>query len=211
GELATRTALGARPIDLRIQLTAEHVLLGLMGGALGIAFAYLSRNALAAYASRFTVRSQEVGIDWTVLGVTLGGGMLLAATLAWLPGLPISPGVENVASAQSKATDSRRRKQVQRGLVVSQLALSFTLLTGAGLLVRSLIELSAVDPGFRTERVLTFQTPAGALGFGAAADGPFFEQVLQEIRDFPGVRSAAAASWVPLGGVVTPTAMSVRV
>lgn len=211
GELATREALGARPVDLRLQLTAEHVLLGLIGGSLGIAFAYLSRNALAAYASRFTVRSQEVGIDWTVLGVTLGGGMLLAAALAWLPGLPIAPGVDRVASAQSKATDSRRRKQVQRGLVVSQLALSFTLLTGAGLLVRSLIELSAVNPGFRTEQVLTFQTPAGALGFGAATDGPFFEQVLDEIRGYPGVRSAAAASWVPLGGTVTPTAQSVRI
>src|SRR5690606_27273370 len=143
-------------------------------------------------------------------GVTLGGGMLLAAALAWLPGLPITPGLEKVASVQSKATDSRRRKQVQRGLVVSQLALSFTLLTGAGLLVRSLIELSGVDPGFRTEQILTFQTPAGALGFGAATDGPFFEQVLEEIRAYPGVRSAAAASWVPLAGAVTPTATSVR-
>src|SRR5690606_25225669 len=122
-ELSTRAALGATPTALRLHLTAEHILLGLAGGVLGIIMAFVSRGALVAYATRFTVRAQEVGVDWTVLGVTLGGGMLVAAGLAWLPGLPVAPGVERVASTQSKATDSRRRKQLQRALVVSQLAL----------------------------------------------------------------------------------------
>ncbi|MEX2583176.1 MAG: ABC transporter permease [Gemmatimonadota bacterium] len=211
GELSTRGALGASATDLRLHLTAEHILLGLGGGALGIMLAYVSRTSLVAYASRFTVRAQEVGVDWTVLGVTLGGGVLLAALLAWLPGLPVAPGVERVASAQSKATDSRRRKMMQRGLVVSQLALAFTLLVGAGLLVRSLLELSSVDPGFRTEQVVTLQSASAPGGFATPADAPVFQRALEEIRAYPGVRSAAAASWTPLSGDVTPTVRSVRI
>jgi putative ABC transport system permease protein len=211
GELSTRSALGATSTDLRLHLTAEHVLLGLGGGVLGIVLAYVSRDSLVAYASRFTVRAQEVGVDWTVLGAALGGGMLLAALLAWLPGLPVAPDVDRVASAHSRATSSRRRRRMQRGLVVSQLAISFTLLAGAGLLVRSLLELSSVDPGFRTEQILTLETPSGPFGGGVPGDGPFFQQALDEIRAYPGVRSVAAARWTPLGDDATPTAVSVRI
>jgi predicted permease len=210
-ELSTRTALGASATDLRLHLTAEHAVLGLAGGLLGILLAYVSRDSLVAYASRFTVRAQEVGIDWTVLGATLGGGMLLACSLAWLPGLPVAPGVARVASSQSKATDTRWRKQLQRGLVVSQLALSFTLLTGTGLLVRSLIEITSVDPGFRTEQIVTMRTPTGPAGTALpGAPDPGGEGALDEIHGFPGVRAAAVASWAPLSSG-QPTAIGVRI
>src|SRR5690606_3917314 len=116
-----------------------------------------------------------------VLGATLGGAIIVSAALAWLPGLPITPGIDRVASAQSKATDSKRRRRMQRGLVVSQLALSFTLLTGAGLLVRSLMELSSVDPGFTTEQLLTLHSPSGAFGTGLPGDELVFQQALEEI------------------------------
>src|SRR5690606_12769898 len=109
-----------------------------------------------------------------------------------------------------KATDSKRRRRIQRGLVVSQLALSFTLLTGAGLLVRSLMELSSVDPGFTTEQLLTLHSPSGAFGTGLPGDELVFQPALEEIRAYPGVRSAAVARWTPLGGDATPTALSVR-
>jgi putative ABC transport system permease protein len=212
GELSTRAALGASGRDLRLHLTAENVILGLAGASLGVLLAFASRGPLVAYASRFTVRAQEVGVDWTVLGATLGGGILLCALLAWLPGLPVAPGIERVASAQSKATDSRWRRQIQRGLVVSQLALSFTLLTGAGLLVRSLIKLSSVDPGFQTEQVLTLELPMGPFGtIPGDMDRLDWERALEEIRSYPGVRSAAAANWAPLSDDASPSAVSVRV
>ena len=210
-ELSTRAALGASSRDLRLHLTAEHAVLGLAGGALGILLAYASRDSLVAYAGRFTVRAQEVAVDWTVLGVTLGGGLLLACALAWMPGLPVAPGVGRVASAQSKATDTRWRKQLQRGLVVSQLALSFTLLTGTGLLVRSLIELTSVDPGFRTEQILTMRTPTGPSGTALPmGPDPGWQTALDEIRAFPGVRTAAVASWAPLSAA-EPSAIGVRI
>jgi predicted permease len=211
GELSTRAALGATGTDLRIQLSAEHAILGLAGGALGILLAFVSRDSLVAYAGRFTIRAQEVGVDWTVLGATLGGGLFVAVALAWIPGLPVSPGVGRVASAQSKATDTRWRKRLQRGLVVSQLALSFTLLTGAGLLVRSLLRITSVDPGFRADRVMTFRTPTGPGGTPLpGTPDPGWEAALEEIRNFPGVRSVATATSAPLGGV-SPTVIGVRI
>ena len=210
-ELSTRAALGASATELRLHLTAEHAVLGLAGGTLGVLLAYASRDSLVAYASRFTVRAQEVGVDWTVLGATLGGGMLLACVLAWLPGLPVAPAVSRVASTQSRATDTRWRKRLQRGLVVSQLALSFTLLTGTGLLVRSLIEVTSVDPGFRTEQILTLRTPTGPSGTALPrGPDPGWQSAVDEMRAFPGVRSAAVASWAPLGGG-QPAAVGVRI
>jgi putative ABC transport system permease protein len=212
GELATRRALGARGADLRLHLMAENVLLALVGGALGLGLAVLSRDSLVSYASRFTVRAQEVGVDWTVLVATLGGGVLVAIGLAWMPGLPLSRRTETLASTASRATDTRLRKRAQRGLVIGQLALSFTLLAGAGLLVRSLLALTALDPGFETRSVLTLQSPS--VGFGQAFsppwDRPFFEEALTELQASPGVRAAAVATWVPLSGP-DPVAWSVRV
>lgn len=211
GELATRAALGASRRDLRLHLTAENGALGLAGGSLGVLLALAGRDSLVAYASRFTVRAQEVGVDWTVVGATLGGAMLLAVCLAWLPGLPVAPAPAGVGSGGAKATAGRVRRRLQRGLVVSQLAMSFALLAGAGLLVRSLIELSSVDPGFRTEQILTLKTPTGPSG-GALPfqPDPGWERALEEIRAFPGVRAAAVASWTPLGGP-TPASVTITV
>lgn len=198
-ELATRGALGARPRDLRLHLTAENLLLSLGGAVLGLALAWVSRGALVAYASRFTLRAQEVGIDWTVLGVTLAVGTAVAVGLAWLPGLPVAPGTGGVATAASKATHGRVRKRVQRGLVVVQLALSFSLLAGSALLVRTLLNLLAVDPGFRTENVLTLQAVGGSVG-SPVNSRDLFTQLLERTRAYPGVTHAAVASWAPLTG-----------
>ena len=210
GELSTRAALGATVADLRIQLTVEQAVLGLGGGGLGILMAYASRDSLVSYAARFTVRAQEVGVDWTVLGATLGGGVLLSILLAWIPGLPIGS-VDRVATARSMATDTRWRRQLQRGLVVSQLALSFTLLTGTGVMVRSMIALTSVDPGFQTDEILTVRTPVGPSGTPLPFGGePGWAAALEEIRNYPGVRNAAVATWAPLGDV-SPSALTVRI
>lgn len=208
-ELSTRAALGARAKDLRLQLTAEHVVLGLVAGALGVLLAIVSRDALVSYAGQLSVRAQEVSIDWTVVGVTLGGSLALAVLLAWLPGLPVNPGVSRVASGASRTTDSRWRRQAQRGLVVGQLALSFTLLTGAGLLVRSLWELLSVDAGFQTEQVLALRAPTGPRGIPYLETNPGWEAAVEEIRRYPGVREVAVATWAPLDTPTPPIAWGI--
>lgn len=209
-ELATRGALGASATDLRVELTAENVVLAVGGSLLGLVLALVSRDALVAYAGRFTVRAQEVGVDWTVVGFTLLGAVAVAVVLAWLPGLPVSPAPRQVASSASRATHGRWRTRVQRGLVVTQLALSFTLLAGAGLLVRSLLALQAVDPGFETRNVLTVQAPGAMVDRTEAEETALFGGVLERVRDYPGVRAAAVALWAPLSGH-NPISWSVRV
>lgn len=210
-ELSTRAALGARTADLRLQLTAEHVVLGALGGGLGILLAFVSRDALVSYASRLSVRAQEVEVDRLVLAVTFVGSIALSALLAWMPGLPVNPGVSRVATAQARATDGRWRKQLQRGLVVGQLALSFTLLTGAGLLIRSLLSLTAVDAGFRTDQVLTVRAPTGPRGTPYLEADPGWETAVDEIRAYPGVTQAAVATWAPLSEPTAPIAWGIRI
>jgi predicted permease len=200
GELATRGALGATPGELRRGLLAENVILAAGGALLGLLLAVASRDLLAAYASRFTVRADEVGVDLTVLGVTLLVGVGVALVLAFLPGMPVAPGTGGLAVAAGRSTASRRRKRVQRALVVTQLSLSFALLAGAGLMVRSLLNLRAVDPGFETENVVTLQAfQSFATSGSPLSNAELFRQVEQRLGAFPGVRAVGVASFAPLG------------
>ena len=203
-ELATRGALGARPRDLRLALLAENLILAVLGAAVGLVLAAASRGALVGYASRFTLRAQEVGIDWRVVGATFAAAVVVAVALAWLPG---SGGTSRAVGPGARTTQGRERKRVQRGLVVAQLALSFALLAGSGLLVRTLLNLLAVDPGFRVENVLTLEAVGGGgpggPGGPAATGEALFTDVLETARAQPGVRHAAVATWAPLTGRTT--------
>lgn len=197
GELATRGALGATPEELRRGLVAENVVLAVVGAVLGLGLAVAGRGALAAYAARFTVRAEEIGVDGTVFGATLAVGVGVAVLLAFLPGMPVAPGA--AAASASRTTGSRRRKRAQRGLVVAQLSLSFALLAGAGLLVRSLLNLQAVDPGFRTRNVLTLQAYQSFAAAGPAlSNDELFRRVEHRVMGFPGVTAVGVASFAPL-------------
>jgi predicted permease len=211
GELATRGALGATPGELRSSLVAENVVLAIGGALLGVVLAVLSRDALSAYAARFTVRAEEVAVNGTVLGVTLLVGVGVAVVLAFLPGMPVAPGAAGMAVAAGRSTSTRARKRVQRGLVVAQLSLSFALLAGAGLLVRSLLALQSVDPGFETENVLTLQAFQSFASTGPSrTNAELFREVEHRVRAFPGVRAVGVASFAPLTGS-NPVAWNFRV
>jgi predicted permease len=199
GELATRGALGATPGGLRKSLAIENVVLAIGGATLGLVMALASRGALAAYASRFTVRAEEVSIDASVLLFTLLIGTGVAVIIALLPGLPVAP--KPAAGLGYRSIGTAGRRSAQRGLVVLQLSLSFALLAGAGLLVRSLLELQSVDPGFETENILTMQAFRSFASTGSTVDdSTLFEQVLGRVEMFPGVRAAGVAGWAPLTG-----------
>jgi len=201
GELRTRGALGATAPGLRRLLAAENLLLSVGGAVVGVALAWASRGLLAAYASRFTVRAAEVGVDTTVFLVTLGVSAAVAIGLAYLPGMPIAPGTEDMSTAAGRNTGSRARKRTQGALVVAQLALSFALLAGSGLLVRSLLALQAVDPGYETENILTLVATQSFANSGpTVADEQLFMQLQEQIRAFPGVRAVGVADFAPLAG-----------
>ena len=197
-ELAVRAALGAGKARLRRQLLTENLLLSTAGAALGLVIAVLGLDLLVQYATRFTVRTGEIGIDVPVLLFTIGVAVGVALLLAWAPSLPGAGGLGNAAAAAGSARGvvGISKKHVQQGLVVSQLALSFTLLIGAGLMVRSLVNLTAVDTGIETENVVVMQAP-NTSGLNPQENLVLLDQVLDELRDQDGVLTVAHASRAP--------------
>jgi predicted permease len=202
-EMALRTALGAGRWRLLRQLLTESTLLALAGGAAGLLLAYWGLDLLVAFAARFTPRAGEIGIDPTVLlfalALSLGTGLLLGS----LPALPsrasLVAALKEGAAASTPGSFSHR---VRSSLIVSQVAVSCVLLVGAGLMVRSLVNLQGVDPGFRTENVLTARVDLNWTKYLQPAQArAFADRLLERMQAEPGVTSVAVANIIPLSGV----------
>lgn len=211
-ELAIRAALGAPRARLRGQLLAENLLLSLTGATLGLVLAVTGLDLLVAYTARFTPRTGEIGIDLFVLAFTLVIAVGAAMLFAWAPSLPVADdlGTSLTAAGGGRATGAVTRRRAQRALVVSQVAISFVLLVGAGLLVRSLWKLSQVDPGFDTENVLSMGVP----DFSQQGGGQILEfgqSLVNRVSGHAGVHGAAMAQGAPLGGNLFTTQMRFRV
>lgn len=207
-EFAIRASLGGSRGNLRRQLLAESALLSMGGAVLGLAMASLSLGVLVAYASRFTVRAAEITLDGWVFAFALAVAAGASCFFAWIPRLP---GGDSIAGAIGRAdlrtTGGTRHKTLQRGLVVAQVAVSFVLLVGAGLLARTLLQLQDVDPGFDTETVLSMDISASATVRSPEEVKQHYAAILDDVRRLPGVTAAAMTNHVPLapgsGGFTT--------
>jgi predicted permease len=204
-EMGIRAALGAPAAMLRRQLLAENLVLSALGGALGLAIAVAGLDVLIAYTSRFTTRTGEIGLDARVLVFTLVVATAMATLFAWAPRLTfMNDPVRAMSAGGGRATSTRGRRRAQRALVVSQLAASFMLLIGAGLLTRSLLQLYAVDPGFDLANVLSLEAPANFQqlnpGVNAQRAVQFGRDVVDRVKAEPSVKNAAIASAAPLAG-----------
>ena len=198
-ELAVRSALGAGSARLRLQLFSESLVLAAGGAAFGLLLAYGLLDALRAYTSRFTNRTGEIAIDGGVLAFTLVVAIATAVGFSLLPGLVPARRLGAALSAgAARSTASGARKLLQRTLVTGQLAVSFVLLVGAGLLVRTLWNLHAVDPGFELERVLSIETPSSG-NFGSDVDQRFSRGAVTDISEIASVTSVALSQSAPLG------------
>jgi putative ABC transport system permease protein len=199
-EMGIRAALGAPAGMLRRQLLAENLILSLFGGLLGLALAVAGLDLLIAYTSRFTSRVGEIGLDGRVFAFTLAVSIGMALLFAWAPRLTfMDDPVGAMSAGGGRSTAGRGRRRAQRLLVVSQLAASFMLLIGAGLLTRSLMRLYAVDPGFNLTHVLSLQAP----NFGQQTNDrqmQFNAGVLERVKSEASVKNAAMASAAPLAG-----------
>jgi predicted permease len=203
-EMAVRAALGAGRRRLFRQLMTESLLLGLAGGLVGLVFAAAAQGALTTFAARFTSRAAEVRLDAPVLLFALAVSIVTGILFGTLPGLPSADALARTGGSEARTAGGRGAQRTRTALVVSQLALSFTLLIGAALMLRSFAKLQAVHPGFQVENVLSLglhlnwstQSPTRILGVESQA--ALHDQLGERIRALPEVLSAGNAWTFPL-------------
>jgi len=201
GEFAMRSALGARPSRLTRQVLTESVLVAVLGGALGMLVAEAGVHALVALSPPGLPRLGAIRVDGAVftfaLVVTTLAGLLVGA----VPALAASRADLQTALQQGSRRAAGGHQWTRRVLVVAEVALALVLLVSAGLLLRSIERLFAVDAGFDTTRLLTMQVQGSGRRLDSdAARLRFFEQILESVRKLPGVEAVALTSQLPLSG-----------
>ena len=198
-ELALRTALGASRWQIGGQLLAESVLLSLAGGAVGLVVAWSTIDALTTFAGRFTSRIHDVTLDQGVLGFALGLSLLTGVIFGAFPALTSRPAPAGALKQAGAGGQGPRRRRLQQGLVVAQVAVSVVLLAGAGLLLSSLHRLQSVPTGYRAERVLSAEVFGNFSRYRSAEDFlRLYEPLIDRLSRTPGVTSVAVTSAVPL-------------
>jgi putative ABC transport system permease protein len=195
-EMAIRHALGAGRRRLVRQLITESLLLSTIGGAVGLALAALARTALARWAPDALPLFAEVRVDATVL--LFAAGLCLGAPVAFglIPALTASRADRLNDRSESS---SRRTRSMRDVLVACEVGLSVVLVVGAVLLIRSLMRLQDVDPGFNQEHVVTFMVSLPAVRYPDAAKRfVAFDAIERQLRDNPSVQAVGAASALAL-------------
>jgi putative ABC transport system permease protein len=201
-EIAIRSALGATRFAILRHVLAETVLLSLGGGALGLFLASFGTTLIVKFLADRLPRFAEITLDGSVLAFTAFLALFSGILAGILPALRFTKAEVNEALKQGQSRGSSNSGGKTRGfLVVSEVALSLVLLVGAGLMVRTLYQLSNVRPGFDPNGQLTMTVSIPSNKFTTpAAYISFFERVLQQVRATPGVDSAAVVDDLPMGG-----------
>jgi predicted permease len=201
-EIVIRAALGAGVSRLRRFLLVENLVLTLSGAALGVLIAIGGVGLLTSLAQRYSPRANEISLDRTVLGFTLTVSVALALLLSLVAAIPKEGTFASISAGVRRMTGSLSRQRLQRGLVVAQVAVSVVLLAGAGLLTRTMLRLSDVDTGLKTEAVLTMPVRLLNLArLNPAADAEnkvLYDRMQREIAALPGVVTVGLGSTMPL-------------
>ena len=201
-ELAVRASLGAGAGRITRQLMAEALLLCGLGTLLGIGLAWTGVRDLLALAPTNLPRLESTSLDWRVLAFAALAGAIEAAIFAALPGWRVArPDIAQILRGGVRAAGLGGTRLARNGVVIAEVALSFVLLAGSGLLLRSFLELRRVHPGFEPHGLVTF------LAVGQVADLPahnpqarvaFLRDLGDRLRDIPGVENVGGALGLPL-------------
>ncbi|HSE21319.1 MAG TPA: ABC transporter permease [Pyrinomonadaceae bacterium] len=200
-EIAVRVALGARRLRLIRQFLTESLLLSTLGGVVGLAVAYIGLVLLRTFIPEDILQASEISIDLKVLGFTL----FVSVATGVIFGL--APAIQALRFKQSETLKEGGRdaptggsgKRLRSMLVTAEVAISLVLLIGAGLLINSFVRLRNVDPGFRSDNLLTMRI---AMPLSKYLDRPrriaFYNDLLERVQSLAGVRSVAITSNLPL-------------
>lgn len=191
-EISLRVALGASRKRLMRQLLTESVLLAVMGGVLGLIFAVWIKDGILAVSlwGGRGMNSLEPRLDWRVLGFTFALSLLTGLVFGLAPAwrstrVDLTPSLKD----SGRASSAVHRSLLGRGLVVFQVALSLVLLVGAGLFVRTLLNLQRVDPGFNTQNLLLFEVQPSLIGYKDDKLRQIYQQIGERVETVPGVQA----------------------
>jgi predicted permease len=201
-ELAVRSALGAGRVRLLRQLLTEAVVLGTAGGILGLAIAFAATRALLAAQPANIPRLEDVTVNSAVVIFTFAIAIATSLGFGILPAFQFTgAGMRSALRETTRAATSMGGQRMRSALVVVEIALAVVLLVGAGLLIRSFVELTRVDPGFRAEQALSFRVVLQ--GDRYKEDQPTRIRVAEfeeRLRNLPGVTLVGATSVLPFSG-----------
>ena len=203
-EMAVRTALGAPRRRLIRQLLTESGLLSLGGAIAGLLLAIFGVRALLALAPAGRIpRIAEIHLDAWVLGFALGLGAVTGILFGLLPAVQATGQDLRTFLSQVGRAGTGRSEGLRGALVVSEIALTLVLLTGAGLLLKSFLRMRAVNPGFRPENVLTMTVDLPESVYKTAVSIQVFHaRTLERLSNLPGVLATSAVNWLPLNGAL---------
>lgn len=206
-EYAVRSALGVGRAGLFRQVTTESLLLALFGGALGVGLALGAVRVLKLVGGHAIPRLDAVTTGWPVVGSALGAAVLAAVLAGLFPAIRASrlDPMNVLKSAGPKSSAGRGERRLLRGVTMVQTALTLALLVGAGLLIRTMMNLAKVESGYNTGHILTASVTAVQ---GKWAD--FHLRALERVAALPGVQHAAFAWGVPLTGNNWPAQVEIE-
>lgn len=202
GDVAVHLALGAGRAQLFRRFLSENLVLGLCGGALGLAAAHGGVRLLTSFGPRNIYRLEQTALDGQVLAfallIALGCGLFFGLAPAFYASR--SKFAQILREADRSAVGATWVRQL---FVFFQIAITLMLLVGAGLLIRSFARLSSVSPGFDTEGLLTMQITLPGSKASIAQTSAFYRELMERVENLPGVESFATSFSLPLGGGMT--------
>ena len=201
-EVAIRSALGATRLRLIRQLLTESLLLALLGGAHGLVLAIWGIKLLVVINPASLPQADAISVDGRVFGSTLLISLLTGIIFGLAPALQSSRPDLNKSLKEGGTTSaaSSSHKRLRSLLVISQVAIAFVLLIGAGLMIHSFVRLLGVDPGLDPQHVLTLQIRLPPSKYTGLQQANFFQQVIEQLKTLPGVRAAGGVIPLPLSG-----------
>jgi predicted permease len=202
-EISIRMALGATRRSVIRQILAESLALSVIGGLLGVALGQSSLGALVRFLPEQFPRWLHFGMDGRFVVFSLVTTAATAIVFGLVPAVQMVSRVNlqgALQAATSKSTGSSNQRRSLNALVIGEIALALVLLINAGLLLQAFRGLQKMDPGFRSENVLTYDLSLPRAQYTNTQQTAFFEEHLAQLRALPGVKAASATSIVPLGG-----------
>jgi predicted permease len=197
GELAVRAALGASTGALRRTLLAESLLLCGTGAVLGVMIARPLLTIVARYASRFSVRALDLTVDATLLWVGVGLAVGAAVFLAFIPRLPSADAANGLGLSNGSVRITAGTNRRLRAFAVTQIAASFVLLAGAGMLLMALFALQRAQTGFNLRNVLALNVPVVSFQRPPEQIAILYKEAIRRIAELPGVERVAVGTTVP--------------